>query len=198
VVVEVVRPHRHDGHGATWRALEAEAEQIRAWIDDQGLTVAKVRELLARRGLEVPMRTLTRFSTELCGPRRGRSTTVRVADGKPGDELQVDFGRMGMLYDSEGDRRRVAHALMFTACYSRYSFVWLTFSQTIEAVIEGFEEAWAFSVVSKAREGCGQIAGCRGGSRWPASRAAGARHNRAGPIRWLPWRGHRQAFLTTS
>jgi transposase len=144
VVVEVVRPHRHDGHGASWRALEAEADQIRAWIDDQGLTVTKVRDLLARRGTEVPMRTLSRFVTDLCGPRRGRGTTVRVADGEPGDELQVDFGRMGMLYDSECDRRRVAHALIFTACYSRYSFAWLTFSQTIEAIIEGFEEAWAF------------------------------------------------------
>ena len=144
VVVETVRPHRHDGHGATWRTLEAEADQIRTWVEDQGLTVTKVRELLARRGLEVPMRTLTRFTTELCGPRRGRGVTVRVADGKPGDELQVDFGRMGMLYDSECDRRRVCHALIFTACYSRYSFVWLTFSQTIEAIIAGFEEAWAF------------------------------------------------------
>ena len=27
---------------------------------------------------------------------------------------------------------------------SRYSFVWLTFSQTIESVIEGFEAAWDF------------------------------------------------------
>jgi hypothetical protein len=143
-VVEAVRPHRHDGHGATWRALGAEADQIRAWVEDQGLTVAKVHELLGRRGIQVPVRTLTRFTTELCGPRRGRGVTVRVADGEPGDELQVDFGRMGMLYDSETDRRRVAHALIFTACLSRYSFVWLSFSQTIEAIIDGFEEAWGF------------------------------------------------------
>ena len=143
-VVEAVRPHRHDGHGATWRALQAEADQIRTWIEDEGLTVTKVRDLLVRRGLEVPQRTLTRFTTELCGPRRGRGVTVRVADGTPGDECQVDFGRMGMLYDPATDRRRVCHALIFTACYSRHCFVWLSFSQTIEAVIVGFEEAWTF------------------------------------------------------
>ena len=39
---------------------------------------------------------------------------------------------------------RVTHALIFTACYSRYQFVWLTYRQTTQAVIEGCEAAWAF------------------------------------------------------
>jgi transposase len=144
VVTEAVRPHRHSGHGASWRVLEAQADQIRAWIEEEDLTVAKVGVLLARRGVVVPQRTLERFCAATCGPRRGRPATVRVTDGQPGDELQVDFGRMGMLYDSEADRRRVLHALIFTACCSRHCFVWLTFSQTIEAIIAGFEEAWTF------------------------------------------------------
>jgi transposase len=144
MVVERVRPHRHDGHGAAWRTLETQRQQIEDWIDKQGLTVAKVRDLLTRRGVVVPPRTLERFAAEVCGPRRGRGTTVRVADGEPGDELQVDFGRMGILFDPDAGRRRVCHALIFTACVSRHCFVWLTFSQTTAAVIEGFEAAWAF------------------------------------------------------
>ena len=143
IVAEAVRPHRHSGHGETWRALEVHADQIRTWIESEDLTVAKVGILLARRGVVVPQRTLERFCAQSYGPRRGRATTVRVNDGAPGDELQVDFGRMGMLYDAEADRRRVLHGLIFTACYSRHCFVWLTFSQTIEAIIVGFEEAWA-------------------------------------------------------
>jgi len=143
-VVEKVRPHRTDGHGASWRLLEAQQERIRAWIDDEDLTVAKVHSLLVREGTTVPIRTLERFCAQLCGPRRGRGTTVRVADGEPGDELQVDFGRMGLLLDSETGRRRVCHALIFTPCVSRYSFVWLCFSQTMADVIEGCEAAWAF------------------------------------------------------
>jgi transposase len=119
-------------------------EKIRAWIDDEDLTVTKVHGLLTRQGVSVPIRTLERFCTQLCGPRRGRSTTVRVADGDPGEELQVDFGRMGLLFDSVTDRRRVCHALIFTPCVSRYSFVWLCFSQTIADVIDGFEAAWEF------------------------------------------------------
>jgi len=143
LVVERVRPHRHSGHGEAWRVLEAHAEQIKAWIDD-GLTVVKVHSLLARQGVEVPRRTLERFCAELCGPRRGAKKTVRVADGEPGEELQVDFGRMGIMFDPDTERRRVLHALIFTPCLSRYTFVWLTFTQTLADVIEGFEAAWAF------------------------------------------------------
>jgi hypothetical protein len=67
-----------------------------------------------------------------------------VADGEPGDELQVDFGRMGLVFDPAAGRNRVAHALIFTACFSRHCFVWLTFAQTLDAVIDGFEAAWVF------------------------------------------------------
>jgi transposase len=144
VVVEKVRPHRLDGHGEAWRLLEQHQEQIKTWLEVEDLTVAKVRNLLFRQGIAVPARTLERFAAELCGPRRGRATTVRIADGDPGDEIQVDFGRMGLLFDPETDRRRVCHALIFTACCSRHCFVWLTFSQTMAAVIEGFEAAWRF------------------------------------------------------
>jgi transposase len=143
-VVERVRPHRSNGHGESWRVLEDHADQIREWLEKDELTVVKVGTLLARRGVVVPGRTLRRFAAELCGPRRGRGTTVRVADGEPGAELQVDFGRMGLIFDPEANRRRVVHALIFTACYSRHCFVWLTFSQTTAAVIEGCEAAWEF------------------------------------------------------
>ena len=69
---------------------------------------------------------------------------MRVNDGEPGDELQVDFGRMGLVFDPAAGRDRVVHALIFTACFSRHCFVWLTHRQTTEAVIAGCEAAWAF------------------------------------------------------
>jgi transposase len=51
---------------------------------------------------------------------------------------------MGLIYDPGSGRRRVAHALIFTAVYSRHMFVWLTFSQTLAALIAGAESAWRF------------------------------------------------------
>ena len=142
-VVEAVRPHRSDGHGQAWRLLVAHHDQIKAWLKE-GLTVVKCHDLLTRCGVVVPERTLHRYALEVCGHRRGRGPTVRIDDGRPGDECQIDFGRTGSLYDPAADRIRAVHSLIFTACLSRHCFVWITFSQTTEAVIEGCEAAWAF------------------------------------------------------
>jgi len=139
-VCERVRPHRLDGHGPSWRALLAEEAQITEWVA-QELTVVKIGVLLARRGVEVPHRTLARFAVERCGAGR-RTTTVRVDDPPPGRECQVDFGRLGLVPD--GERRRVCQALIVTACASRHQFVWPTFSQTTEEVIAGLEAAWRY------------------------------------------------------
>lgn len=139
-VVEEVRPVRTDGHGEAWRRLLAEETRIKEWVND-GLTVVKIGGLLKRRGVEVPHRTLARFAVQRCGAGR-RKTTVRVNDPPPGTELQVDFGRLGLVAD--GDKRRVCHGLIFTACFSRHMFVWPTFVQKTEEVIRGFEAAWGF------------------------------------------------------
>ena len=143
-VCEAVRPSRSDGHGGAWGTLTAHHDEIKAHLDGD-LTVRKTHELLARRGVVVPERTLHRYALEVLGHgRSARSTTVRVADGEPGVECQVDFGRMGLIFDPETSRRRVVQALIFTACYSRHCFVYLSFTQTTEAVIAGCEAAWAF------------------------------------------------------
>jgi transposase len=142
-VVAAVRPVRASGHGSAWEALEAQREQIAEWVG-KDLSVVKIADLLARRGVLVPYRTLHRFCTERCGFGRGGRSTVRVADGAPGVECQIDFARMGLVYDPGSGRARVSHALIFTAVYSRHMFVWLTFSQTLAAVIAGCEAAWRF------------------------------------------------------
>ncbi len=142
VVVAAVRPARPAGHGASWEALVPVKADITAWVK-QDLTLVKTGELLERRGIVVPYRTLARFAAAECGFSSSRQkVTVPVADGKPGEEVQVDFGYLGMIGD--GDRRRKLHALVFTAVVSRYCFVFLTFSQTTQAVIAGCEAAWTF------------------------------------------------------
>ena len=51
---------------------------------------------------------------------------------------------MGYLTDPQSGRRRKVHALIITAVVSRHMFVWLTYSQTLTAVIAGCEAAWGF------------------------------------------------------
>jgi hypothetical protein len=92
----------------------------------------------------VPVRPLHRFAPAELGFGRRRRATVRVADGKPGEELQVDFGRLGLIPDPVRGSRRVVHGLVFTAVYSRHLFVYPIHRQSLEQVIAGFEAAWAF------------------------------------------------------
>jgi len=142
VVVAAVRPARPAGHGESWQLLEQRKEDIARWVK-AGLTLVKIGELLERSGTVVPYRTLARFAAEECGfSSGGPKVTVPVDDGEPGQEVQVDFGYLGMIPD--GDRKRRLHALVFTAVFSRYCYVWLTFRQTTEAVIAGCEAAWEF------------------------------------------------------
>jgi transposase len=142
MVVAAVRPARPAGHGESWQLLEQRKEDITGWLGDD-LTLVKTGELLERSGTVVPYRTLARFAAQECGySSRGPRVTVPVDDGEPGREVQVDFGYLGMIPD--GDRRRKLHALVFTAVFSRYCYVYLTFRQTTEAVIAGCEAAWAF------------------------------------------------------
>jgi hypothetical protein len=142
-VVEIVRPHRTDGHGEAWATLVARRDKLEGWVT-AGVAGVKICELLARDGVIVPERTVQRFIAAEFGPRRGQGSTVRVADGEPGHELQIDFGRLGLLHDPVTGRRRVCHALIFTAVVSRHMFVWLSFTQTTDAVIAGCEAAWRF------------------------------------------------------
>jgi transposase len=143
MVVEAVRPHRRDGRGEGWRLLTVHHSDVEAWVAGD-LTGVKIHELLGRRGIIVPLRTVQRYVREVCGRHRGRGPTVRVADGEPGDELQVDYGKMGFIVDVDTVRRRTVWALIFTACYSRHCFVWLSYRQTTADVIEGCEAAWRF------------------------------------------------------
>jgi len=142
----VVASVRSSGPGIRGRSW-AKCVKHKEFLDVQlkkGLTLTKTHVLLQRReGSAVAYRTLHRFATEELGFHR-RAPTVRVDDGKPGGEVQVDFGRLGLLRDEQTGRKRYVWALVFTACYSRHMFLWLCFRQQLEDVIAGFEAAWAF------------------------------------------------------
>jgi hypothetical protein len=144
VVVEAIRPSRPPGdHGRAWETLLAHRAFLEAKLEDD-LQLTTVHRLLVRHGgAAVPYRTLHRFCVQELG-HGGSDNTVRVDDSDPGEELQVDFGRMGVLLDPVTGRRRVAWALIFTAVFSRRMCVWLTFTQGLTDVIAGFEAAWGF------------------------------------------------------
>lgn len=142
LVIAVMRPPRPDRHGESWAVIAAHHDKVKVWVEAGNVPEIKMGELLARQGVVVPERTLNRYIAAKF-PKPVRST-VRVLDGEPGGELQVDFGDLGLMLDEESGRRRKVCALVFTAAYSRHTFVWLSFRQDLDTVIAGFEEAWTF------------------------------------------------------
>jgi transposase len=141
-VVARLQPSRPRLHGAGWELCAGQRDFIRQLLD-RGVRLTKVRRLLRRRGVLVPYATLWRFASAELGF-GGTSATIPVADCGPGEELQVDTGWMCLLRPDLAGRRRRFRAWIFTACRSRYRFVYPIFQETTETAIEACEAAWDF------------------------------------------------------
>ena len=125
-------------------ALAARREQIEAWLSTKPpLKLSKVHVLLTRAGVSTSYATLRRFAMDELGWGQ-RAPTVRIDDPEPGQEAQIDFGRMGLMHDPASGRERWLWALVVTLSHSRYQFVYPTFEQTLEQVCAGLDAAWWF------------------------------------------------------
>jgi len=126
------------------RELERHRDRIAAWLGAaRPLRLSKIHVLLRRDGLDASYATLRRFAMEELGWQK-KEPTVRVDDAPPGQEAQIDFGKMGLMFDPEAEKRRVLWALIITLSFSRYMFVWPSFTQTTAAVCEGLDRAFRF------------------------------------------------------
>lgn len=128
--------------GAAWARCEAQRAFIAQHLG-QGVRLSKLRKLLLRQGVDVPYPTLHRFAVAELGFGR-TAPSVPIADGVPGEEVQLDTGWMGTLEpDGLGQRRRF-RAWIFTAVVSRHRYVWPCLQETTASAIEACEAAWAF------------------------------------------------------
>jgi DNA-binding CsgD family transcriptional regulator len=104
--------------------LAAQRARIESWLGGrQPLKLSKVHVLLTRDGVSASYATLRRFAMDELGWGR-RAPTVRVDDSKPGEEAQIDFGRMGLMHDAHSERERALWVLIVTLVNSRYQFVY--------------------------------------------------------------------------
>ncbi len=121
------------------QALLPHKEEIKKWMDER-LTLTKIHSKLERLGIETTYSALYRFvSSEIGLPSR---TTVRMAETEPGEVAEVDFGKLGLLYDPDTEKKRVVYALVVTLVYSRHQYVAVSFTQKLPVLIAGIEAAW--------------------------------------------------------
>jgi transposase len=118
-------------------------ESITAWFDSERLTLTKVHIKLLRIGVQTSYSSLYRFVQEHAGFGSNKGT-VRMAETEPGEVAEVDFGRLGLVFDKALNRMRLLYALVVTLVFSRHQYVYVTHKQDLPALIGGVEEAWEF------------------------------------------------------
>jgi len=150
-VFQKLRPVPEGGRlGEVERLLLPHRARITAWLardektDKRGLRLTKVHQLLGREGIDVAYSSLHRFAVKYCGFSDSRRFTVRMAESAPAEVAEVDFGRLGLIWDPEKGHNRVAHALIVTLVHSRHQYVHVTHSQKLQDLIDGLEDAWIF------------------------------------------------------
>ena len=68
-------------------------------------------------------------------PASSEEGVIRVHT-EPGEELQVDFGSVGKLFDPVSGRLRTAYVFVATLCYSRHQYAELVFDQKVNTWIQ--------------------------------------------------------------
>src|SRR6058998_1511367 len=139
-VVAALQPEWGRPRGDAWERCTAQREFIASHLKHD-VRLSKIRKLLKRRGVELAYPTLRRFAVAELGFGRV-AATIPVADGQPGDELQIDTGWMGYLEPDLWGQRRRLRAWIFTPGVSRYRFVYPCFLETTASAIEACEAAW--------------------------------------------------------
>jgi transposase len=67
-------------------------------------------------------------------PSTGKEAVIRV-HSEPGEELQIDFGSVGKLFDPNSGQLKTAYVFVATLCYSRHQYAELVFDQKVNTWI---------------------------------------------------------------
>lgn len=138
--LQVTTAGRPRGDG--WELCERHREAIATLLGSR-IRLTKVRKLLLRQGIDVAYPSLYRFAVSELSFGKGKST-IPVADCGPGEEIQLDTGRMGSLEPDETGKRRRFKAFIFTSVLTRHRFVYPVFTEGTADAIEACEAAWIF------------------------------------------------------
>ncbi len=109
-------------------SVEPYRELVQAWLD-QGVEMTAIWQHLQDDYRYAGSYSAVRRFVRQMRPHEPE-VFVRVHTA-PGEELQVDFGSVGQLYDPSTGRLRRAYVFVATLCYSRHQYAELVFDQKV-------------------------------------------------------------------
>lgn len=130
----------------TWPAIATHRDLVTSWLE-AGVTVATIHQRLRdEHGLDASVASVRRWVAGNL-PEEARRAQVRVlrpGDAAPGQEAQIDYGRLGMWTDPDTGRRHTVWAFVMVLACSRHLFVRPVLRMDQEAWTTCHVEAFAF------------------------------------------------------
>lgn len=120
----------------SWPAIAAHRDYIHAQLKDD-VTVATIHQrLVDEHGLDASVASLRRWVAGNLPEevRRSQVRVLRPTPADPGDEAQIDYGRLGVWVDPETGSRHTVWAFVMVLACSRHMFV--------RPVLRMDQEAW--------------------------------------------------------
>ena len=92
--------------------LKPHTDLIDNWLARDKLQLTRIHELLYQRGISVSYSSLRRFCDRKGLRTKRNQSTVRIQDPDPGQVVELDFGKLGTIFDRDAGRQRTVHALV--------------------------------------------------------------------------------------
>jgi transposase len=130
----------------TWPAIAVHAEYIRGQLK-AGVTVATIHQrLVDERGLDASVASLRRWVAGNLPEevRRSQVRVLRPVPVAPGEEAQIDYGRLGRWVDPATGRAHTVWAFVMVLACSRHMFVRPVLRMDQQAWTQAHVEAFAF------------------------------------------------------
>jgi transposase len=120
-------------------------DELKALINDSKESVLPktAYEIIRDRdGLSVSYESFKRFARERSLGRKERDAIIRI-EMPPGIETQIDYGKVGLLYDRATGRNRIVYAFCGILSHSRLPFVQFVYTQEqqsfVGSIVDMFE-----------------------------------------------------------
>lgn len=123
--------------------LEPHRETVERMLDQGVEMTAMWQRLRDDHGYSGSYSSVRRFVSRLRPLDRSQEAGIRV-HSEPGEELQVDFGSVGKLFDPVSGQLRTAYVFVATLCHSRHQYAELVFDQKVSTWISLHRRAFEF------------------------------------------------------
>ena len=134
----------------TTNELEPLIEEIRTYINgNKTLSAQPMKPKTAflviqeKYGLSISYESFKIFTRKYELTKKKVTPTV-TTESAPGEEIQIDYGKVGTLFDPETNRNRVVQAFGGILSSSRYPFVQFVFSVDQESFIQSHVDMFSF------------------------------------------------------